>query len=145
MILIIFLVAVALLGGLGLFTAFGVRRIERAHPPAGRFVEVSGGRIHLVELGSASLESANAVPAVLLHGASGNLEDMRLALGGRLAKRHRVILVDRPGHGWSERPGGSSDASPARQAALIHEALTRIGIRRGFMPRLSLRCCRTAG
>ena len=118
----------ALLGGLGLFTAFDVRRIEQAHPPAGRFVEVSGGRIHLVELGP-----ANAVPVVLLHGASGNLEDMRLALGDKLAERHRVILVDRPGHGWSSRLGGSADASPARQAALIHDALQRIGIRRAVI------------
>ena len=128
MILIGFLVAVALLGGLFLFTVFDVRRIEQAYPPAGRFVEVSGGRIHLVELGP-----ANAVPVVLLHGASGNLEDMRLALGDKLAQRHRVILVDRPGHGWSSRLGGSADASPARQVALIHDALQRIGIRRAVI------------
>ena len=92
--------------------------IEHAHPPTGRFVEVDGGRLHLVELGP-----AGAPPVVLLHGASGNLGDMRLALGERLARSHRVILIDRPGHGWSDRPGGSADASPARQAALIHQAL----------------------
>jgi pimeloyl-ACP methyl ester carboxylesterase len=126
--LTVLLATTALLGGLFLFSAFCVRSIERAHPPAGRFVEVTGGRIHLVELGPAT-----AAPVVLLHGASGNLEDMRLALGDRLAERHRVILVDRPGHGWSDRPGGSADASPARQAALIHEALQRIGIRRAVI------------
>jgi pimeloyl-ACP methyl ester carboxylesterase len=64
---------------------------------------------------------------VLIHGASGNLEDMRLALGERLSRRYRVILVDRPGHGWSERGDGSEEASPSRQAALIHEALGRLG------------------
>jgi pimeloyl-ACP methyl ester carboxylesterase len=122
--LIVFLATMALLGGLALFSAFCVRSIEQAHPPAGRFVEVAGGRIHLVELGPAA-----AAPVVLLHGASGNLEDMRLALGDKLAKHHRVILVDRPGHGWSDRLGGSADASPARQAALIHAALKQIGIR----------------
>jgi pimeloyl-ACP methyl ester carboxylesterase len=127
-ILIVFLATMALLGGLGLLTAFCVRSIEQAHPPSGRFVEVSGGRLHLVELGPAT-----AAPVVLLHGASGNLEDMRLALGDKLAERHRVILVDRPGHGWSGRPGGSADGSPARQAALIHEALQRIGIRRAVI------------
>ncbi len=79
-----------------------VRRIERAHPPAGRFVEVAGGRLHLLELGP-----ADAPPVVLLHGASGNLGDMRVALGDRLAARYRVILVDRPGHGWSDRPDGA--------------------------------------
>src|SRR5262249_4983349 len=115
--------AVGILGGLAAFTAISARRIERAHPPVGRFVEVDGGRLHLLELGP-----ANATPVVLLHGATGNLNDMRVALGDRLATRYRVILVDRPGHGWSDRPGGSADASPARQAALIHQALQRIGV-----------------
>src|SRR5262245_16344116 len=128
MILIVVLAAAALLGGLALFTALSVRSIEQAHPPAGRFVEVAGGRIHLVELGP-----RDRAPVVLLHGASGNLEDMRLALGERLAERHRVVLLDRPGHGWSDRLGGSADASPARQAALVHEALQRIGIRRAVI------------
>ena len=119
---------VALLGALAVVTALGVAAIERANPPQGRFVEVEGGRLHLVELGS-----PDAPPVVLLHGASGNLGDMRLALGDRLAVRHRVILIDRPGHGWSERPGGSADASPARQAKLIHQALQTIGVRRAIV------------
>jgi pimeloyl-ACP methyl ester carboxylesterase len=67
---------------------------------------------------------------VLLHGASGNLADMWLALGERLAARYRVILIDRPGHGWSDRPGGVADASPAAQAELIHDALGVLGIKR---------------
>jgi pimeloyl-ACP methyl ester carboxylesterase len=124
----IVLIAAAVLGGLAVLTEFGVRRIERAHPPQGRFVEVAGGRLHLSELGS-----PDAQPVVLLHGASGNLQDMRLALGDRLASRYRVILVDRPGHGWSDRPDGSVDASPARQAKLIHEALERIGVTRAIV------------
>jgi pimeloyl-ACP methyl ester carboxylesterase len=124
----ILLVAAAVFGGLAVLTEFGVRRIERAHPPQGRFVEVAGGRLHLLELGS-----TDAPPVVLLHGASGNLQDMRLALGDRLASRYRVILVDRPGHGWSDRSGGSADASPAVQAALIHQALERIGITRAIV------------
>jgi pimeloyl-ACP methyl ester carboxylesterase len=123
MVIIIFAVVAAVLGGLAAYTAIGVRGIERAHPPAGRFVEVAGGRLHLLEL-----RPADAPPVVLLHGASGNLGDMRFALGDRLAARYRVILIDRPGHGWSDRPGGPADASPARQAALIHQALERIGV-----------------
>jgi pimeloyl-ACP methyl ester carboxylesterase len=128
MILILLAIAAAVFGGLAALTAYGVRRIEQAHPPAGRFVEVAGGRLHLLELGP-----ADAPPVVLLHGASGNLADMRVALGDRLASRYRVILVDRPGHGWSDRPGGSADASPARQAALIRQALERIGVTRALL------------
>ncbi len=119
----VLLIAASVLGGLAVLTEFGIRRIERAHPPQGRFVEIAGGRLHLLELGS-----PDAQPVVLLHGASGNLQDMRLALGDRLASRYRVILVDRPGHGWSDRQHGGADASPARQAALIHQALERIGV-----------------
>ena len=53
---------------------------------------MTGGRLHVLELGPAS----DAPPVVLLHGASGNLADMRLTLGARLSQRHRVILIDRP-------------------------------------------------
>ena len=128
MILISLAFIAAVFGGLAVFTEFGIRRIEREHPPAGRFVEVAGGRLHVLELGP-----PDAPPVVLLHGASGNLQDMRIALGDRLASRYRVILVDRPGHGWSDRPDGSADASPGRQAALIHQALERIGVTRAIV------------
>jgi pimeloyl-ACP methyl ester carboxylesterase len=121
-------IAAAILCGLAAYTEIERRRIERAYPPAGRFVEVEGGRLHLLELGP-----ADAPPVVLLHGASGNLGDMRLALGERLATRYRVIVIDRPGHGWSDRPSGNADASPARQAMLIHQALERIGVRRAIL------------
>lgn len=125
--LAIFATAAIVLGALAVITEVGVGMIERTHPPTGRFVEVEGGRLHLLELGA-----ADAAPVVLLHGAGANLGDMRLALGDKLAANHRVILIDRPGHGWSDRPGGSADASPARQAKLVHQALTRIGVTRAI-------------
>jgi pimeloyl-ACP methyl ester carboxylesterase len=67
---------------------------------------------------------------VLLHGATATLGDMRLALVGRLRGRYRVIAVDRPGHGWSERRGGAADASPRRQAAVLREILRNAGVER---------------
>jgi pimeloyl-ACP methyl ester carboxylesterase len=109
-------------------TLIGRGAIERSYPPAGRFVDIDGGRLHVVELGS-----PDAPPVLLLHGASGNLGDIRLALGERLAAKYRVILVDRPGHGWSDRPDGRSDAAPMRQAALIHQALTKIGVTKAIV------------
>jgi pimeloyl-ACP methyl ester carboxylesterase len=103
-------------------------RIERAHPPKGRFVPVEGGRLHVVE---GAAPAAAGVPSVLLvHGASGNSADMMLALAARLGDRHHVVAVDRPGHGWSDRPGGRADSAPARQAALIREALAGMGVGR---------------
>ena len=119
------LVILAILAVLAAVTLAGTAAIERANPPAGRFVGVDGGRLHIVELGR-----ADAPPVVLLHGASGNLRDMQLALGDKLAARYRVILIDRPGHGWSDRPNGRGDASPAAQATLIHQALAALGVTR---------------
>jgi len=127
------LLAIIVIIGAGVgVTALATRRIEAAHPPSGRFVEVDGGRLHVLELAPGGRGGAAdpSWPIVLVHGASGNLGDLRLALGERLAQTRRVILVDRPGHGWSDRPGGAQDASPARQAALIAQALERIGLER---------------
>lgn len=118
-----------IVAGVVAVTALGVGVIERRHPPSGIFVPVAGGRLHIVELKPTS-GTADGQAVVLLHGASGNLEDMRLALGERLAGRHRVILIDRPGHGWSDRPDGDAEAAPARQASRVAEVLDRLGVGR---------------
>jgi pimeloyl-ACP methyl ester carboxylesterase len=113
---------------LAVLTAIGTVMIERQYPPEGRFVDVTGGRLHVLERGK-----PDAPVIVLLHGASGNLQDMNVALGAPLAARYRVIMIDRPGHGWSDRPGGDDDASPARQAVLVAEALEQLDIRRAII------------
>lgn len=95
--------------------------IEARFPPTGRFVEVAGGRLHYIEAGPPDGTAQGTV--VLLHGASSNAADSMLALGDTLAKRYRVIAFDRPGHGWSDRIAGAEAASPAKQAALLAEAL----------------------
>ena len=92
MILIVLAIVAAVFGGLAAFTAFGVRGIERAHPPAGRFVEVDGGRLHLLELGPADAPPSCCctAPAAISRTCAS-----RSATG--LRQRYRVILVDRPG------------------------------------------------
>jgi pimeloyl-ACP methyl ester carboxylesterase len=67
----------------------------------------------------------------MLHGASSNLEVMRQPLGEGLASRHRVILIDRPGHGWSTR-ASLSDSTPAVQGRMIDEALGKLGVSRAI-------------
>ena len=89
-------------------------------------------RQHIVELGVHTSAPANAPPIVLIDGAGCNLEDMRLALGERLAARHRVILIDRPGLGYSERKGRRGSA-PAYQAAMLRDALDRLGVDRAIV------------
>jgi pimeloyl-ACP methyl ester carboxylesterase len=125
------LVIIAILGIGALVTALGVACLERAYRPAGRFVPVAGGRLHVVELSPP--QPASGPPIVLLHGASGNLEDQRLTLGQALAARRHVILIDRPGHGFSDRPDGTADASPGRQAALVAQALSALGVERAIV------------
>ncbi len=124
------LLIIAIVLALGaLVTAIGSWLIGRAHPPRGRFIKVRRLRQHVVELGTAA---GDAPPIVLVHGAGVNLEDMYLALGERLAARHRVILIDRPGLGWSKRRGRDGSA-PRFQAAILRELLDQLGVDRAII------------
>jgi pimeloyl-ACP methyl ester carboxylesterase len=118
MFLLILLAALAILA---LVTWTGAVLAERAHPAQGRMVEVAGARLHVVEIGP-----RDAPPIVMLHGASSNLEVMR-PLAERLSQTHRVVLIDRPGHGWSTREK-FSDSTPQPQARMIAEALQKLGL-----------------
>ncbi len=114
------------------FAALQSRAINAAFPPQGRLVRVEGGVLHVIDTGPAGASAERTV--VLLHGASGNARDMMAALGDRLAQEgYRVLAPDRPGHGWSDRPGGRADASPARQAVVIRQALASLGVTRAIV------------
>ena len=56
---------VAVLAALALFTGYVARRVTRAFPPEGRFVDIGGDRIHYVEYG-------NGPPIVFVHGSRGS-------------------------------------------------------------------------
>jgi pimeloyl-ACP methyl ester carboxylesterase len=86
-------------------------------------IDVAGAVLNVVDLGP---RDAILPPIVLLHGASSNLEAMR-PLAERLAGRHRVILIDRPGHGGSTRER-VEDSTPAVHARMIAEALDKLGV-----------------
>ena len=115
---------VAALAVLALVTQAGVWLTQRAHPAQGRMVEVAGATLHVVDIGP---RDAATLPIVMLHGASSNLEVMRQPVGERLAKSRRVILIDRPGHGWSAR-ANLADSTPAVQGRMIDEALAKLGV-----------------
>ena len=117
------IVIVAVLAILALITQAGVFVLERLYPQRGKTVDVTDAKLNVVELGPGD---AAGPPVLLLHGASSNLEAMRKPLGDLLAQRHRVILIDRPGHGWSVRRR-ESDSTPDVQARMIEEALRKLG------------------
>jgi pimeloyl-ACP methyl ester carboxylesterase len=121
-------VVVAALAILALITQAGVLALQRVYPAQGRMIEVAGARLSVVDIGP---RDAAGPPVVMIHGASSNMEVMRRPLGDMLAKDHRVILIDRPGHGWSTRTR-SVDSTPAIQAAMIDEALEKLGIIRAI-------------
>jgi pimeloyl-ACP methyl ester carboxylesterase len=112
--------------------AFGARSAvsataETTHPPLGPRVEVEGLRLHLLDRGEGP-------PVALLHGLNQNLRDFAFSMTGRLAARGlRAIALDRPGHGWSERPPGEAAASPFLQARLLRAALRRVGVERAIL------------
>lgn len=103
------LLAVPLL--LALFTWRSARRVEAALPPQGRFIDVPGARLHVVEKGQG--------PAVLLiHGLSGQLCHYTYGVVDLLARDHRVVAVDRPGSGYSVRSPGAA-ATLSEQADVM--------------------------
>lgn len=105
-------------GKLVLFALFGLvlagcvhtvsytKKLEKAHPPTGSFLTIDGQKIHYLDYPEPLLKPGGKglAPIVLIHGASANFLDMKIALGDHLSENRRVILVDRPGHGYSERP-----------------------------------------
>ena len=119
--MILLLAAVSLLlaiaAGLLLFTIHTVCQVEAALPPAGRFVDLPGARLHVVERGQG--------PAVLMvHGLAGQLCHFTYAIADQLAANYRVVAVDRPGSGYSVREPRASAALGAQAdvlAALIDE------------------------
>jgi pimeloyl-ACP methyl ester carboxylesterase len=118
------IVAVAALALLALITQAVVVVLQRVYPAQGRSIEVAGATLNIVELGP---RDAAGPVVVMIHGASSNLEAMRQPLGERLARHHRVILIDRPGHGWSPR-ARLEDSTPAIQARMIDQALQKLGV-----------------
>ncbi len=115
LVLALFVVLAAAGGGLVILTIRTARRVEAALPPAGRFVDVPGARLHVVERGQG--------PGLLLvHGLAGNLCHYTYGVFDALAAHYRVVAVDRPGSGYSARAQGASAAVGAQadvMAALI--------------------------
>jgi pimeloyl-ACP methyl ester carboxylesterase len=114
-------VAIGALAAIALVNRHLAKKAEHDNPPAGRFLEVNGVRLHYVERGSGE-------PLVLLHGNNSMIEDFESSgLIDLAAKSHRVIVFDRPGFGHSDRPRNVI-WTPDAQAGLIKRALELLGV-----------------
>lgn len=98
------------------------RQVERAVPPRGKFIEVSTGQLHYIDKGQGPV-------VLMIHGLGAQLGNFDMGLADDLARDHRVIAIDRPGMGWSERPD-DADASPRAQAAVVAEVIDTLGLDR---------------
>jgi pimeloyl-ACP methyl ester carboxylesterase len=118
------LAGAAVLAATALWNNSRARQAERDHPPRGRFLEIDGTRLHYLERGAGP-------PVVLLHGNVVSAEDyVWSGVLDRVAERgHRVVAIDRPGFGYSDRPQGKL-WTPAAQARLLRRAFARLGLER---------------
>jgi pimeloyl-ACP methyl ester carboxylesterase len=135
-----FLVALAVvIAALVLWSGYVSRGVERWVPMDGRQVEVPGVRIHYVETGP-----ADAPAIVMIHGIMSQLRAFTYALAGRLATDRRVIVMDRPGWGYSRLTGlrldipGQADAIAAAIRALGLEKPLLVGHSMGGAVSLAL-------
>jgi pimeloyl-ACP methyl ester carboxylesterase len=115
---------VTAMAAMALWNTYRARKVEREHPPRGRFVTVDGVRLHYLERGKGR-------PVVLLHGNVVTAEDFELSglLDLAAEKECHVVAFDRPGFGYSDRPRGAV-WPPARQADLLRLAFAKLGIER---------------
>lgn len=99
------------------------REAEKAAPMLGTLIDANGVALHVLDAGP---KNGAKPPVVLIHGASVNLRDMKIALGDALSADRRVVMIDRPGRGYSDRPpeGWRIDV----QAAHIRSALEGLGV-----------------
>ena len=106
--------------GLAAFTAWNRKRAEQLVPPEGQFADVKGGRLHYLAIGEGA-------PIVLVHGLGGQLRNFTYALSEMLSPHHRLIVVDRPGSGYSTCRG-DGHCGLAVQAAMIVELIDQLGL-----------------
>lgn len=77
-------------------------------------------RVHYIDAGTGRT-------VVMIHGNAGNVEDFEFGAIQLLSSNYRVVAIDRPGHGSSDRPNGKV-VTIEYQARLLHETLSTLGI-----------------
>jgi pimeloyl-ACP methyl ester carboxylesterase len=113
----------AALAALAAFNLLLARLIERLVPPIGHFVNVDGLRLHYLDTGEKP--GQQEPPLLFIHGWLGQMNHFSYALAALFPER-RVVMVDRPGCGYSQAPRLPTIAA---NAAVIAAFMDRIGLR----------------
>src|SRR5246500_3361233 len=125
LLLVLITLVAMILSGLVIFTAVTARRVEKALPPRGQFIEVSGAQIHYLDKGTGP-------PIVIVHGLGGQMGNFTYALLERVTDEFRVILMDRPGSGYSRRAPGATGRL-TEQASIVAEFIRKLGLERPLL------------
>ena len=112
-----------LVAGLVGFTWIEARKATSLVPAVGRFATVDGVRLHYLDEGAGP-------PIVMLHGLASQLQSFTYALAERVRGSHRILMIDRPGSGYSQ----AGDAATLReQARLVAGLMAQLGIERALV------------
>lgn len=123
----VFWITLSLVGVAALFVLNGARqthalmiKVRAINPMQGKTVTISTGQLHYVERG--------AGPSILLiHGLGGQQGNFDLGMIDALAKDYRVVAMDRPGMGYSERHEDMA-ANLRAQAGYAVEVIDVLGL-----------------
>jgi len=120
----VFLLAFLKIGYFVLATQRIARRAERLVPPAGKFVEIDGNRIHFVDMDEGR-------PIVFVHGLGGQLHHF-LHPTFPMLPGFRLIALDRPGSGYSVRSADATARLP-EQARIVADFIKELGLQQPLL------------
>mgnify|MGYP000613288616 CR=1 FL=1 len=130
--LVILAILILLAAGLFLWTRIQTSAMNTRYSPSGSTIEIGGRDIHFVDVKGSG---AASLPPILFIQVGAYRE--------KLAGQARLIFVDRPGHGFSER-GLEKDNNLAGHAASYAGLLDELGIKEAVVVCHSMGCASAA-
>ncbi|WP_294539969.1 alpha/beta hydrolase [uncultured Rhodoblastus sp.] len=111
------------IAALVLFNIGLCRLIEALAPPKGQFIDIGGLRLHVIDSGDKP--GLSPPPILFIHGLLGQLNNFTYALAGRFPER-RIVLIDRPGSGYSQ---AAPSQSLKAQGDLVAKIIDKMNLR----------------
>lgn len=107
------------------------RQALNLNPMKGSLVQIDDTAMHVIEsIPDTHDEHTDSVTdaLVLTHGASTSALDFSDNLLPALSERYRVVAIDRPGHGYSDRGASQDMHNPQQQAKVMLDTLAKMNI-----------------